>query len=290
MPKTTAVLVHVDRVDPAAYDGTWSGVLNGPRNDVIVMGRVLTAAHQGDPDFVLRYLPSAGHQVTRAMLGEWLEWAATELVDPGDMLVFHFSGHGGTIPNAVGGLPPRLNTLCLHDGMFLDAELGTAWSRFRPGVLIVLIVDACYSGSIAHFRAGRVRAAKKRKALIERVIPRQVADDAYRLHKDFYDTLELENEQAPRIAATVLQFAACTDEQKSYEDPGLQPSMGVFTSNLVSLLESAPAPTSYRDLHARVRSRVSDRAQALGVTQEPVLLQIGADIPGLFERRPFSQG
>lgn len=286
MSRTIALLVHVDEVDPSAYDGTWSGRLAGPRNDVVQMRRVLSELHDGDAGFESHEIPAAGAAVTRQNLLEWLKWLAGELQAAGDLLVFHYSGHGGTIPNALGGSPDRLNTLCLYDGMLLDAELEEAWSRFAPGVLICMVADACHSGTIASFRATS-RVMPLRPRLIERGIPRDVADDCYRTHRNFYDGLVNMHLSASPIAATVLQLAACTDDQRSFEDPSAQPTTGIFTSSLVGLLRATKPPANYQSLHTQVHKIVSERVRASGRAQDPVLLQIGAKMAGLLDRRPF---
>lgn len=63
----------------------------------------------------------------------------------GDVVLYFQSSHGG--PN---GAAPAANDTCLwgHDGRYEEAELWSDLCRFRKGVRIVVMIDACYSGGL----------------------------------------------------------------------------------------------------------------------------------------------
>ena len=73
---------------------------------------------------------------------------------PGDSLVFHFSGHGSQLRNYTGDeLDGFDETLCPMDyqtqGMILDDEINATIVRpLPPGVKLHAIVDACHSGTV----------------------------------------------------------------------------------------------------------------------------------------------
>lgn len=64
---------------------------------------------------------------------------------PGDVVLYFQSSHGG--PN---GDAPASNDTCLwgHDGRYEEADLLSDLCRFRKGVQLVVMVDACYSGGL----------------------------------------------------------------------------------------------------------------------------------------------
>lgn len=64
---------------------------------------------------------------------------------PGDVVLYFQSSHGG--PN---GIAPASNDTCLwgHDGRYEEADLLSDLCRFRKGVQLVVMVDACYSGGL----------------------------------------------------------------------------------------------------------------------------------------------
>lgn len=73
---------------------------------------------------------------------------------PGDSLVFHYSGHGSRQRNYNGDEVDGYDeTLCPLDfetqGMIVDDEINTAIVRpIPPGVKLHAIIDACHSGTV----------------------------------------------------------------------------------------------------------------------------------------------
>lgn len=72
-------------------------------------------------------------------------------MEPGDILLLTYSGHGGEMPNEK---PDDVDTekidqtWCLHDEQMLDDELYEAFRAFREGTRIVVVADSCHSGTI----------------------------------------------------------------------------------------------------------------------------------------------
>lgn len=73
---------------------------------------------------------------------------------PGDSLVFHFSGHGSQKKNYTGDeIDGYDETLCPTDfrtqGMIVDDEINATIVRPLPrGVQLHAIIDACHSGTV----------------------------------------------------------------------------------------------------------------------------------------------
>jgi len=151
--------------------------LNGCVNDAVDVADML---HRRQPSFELHILADAGfnggrpdveHGVlppTKANILSGLEW----LVDgarPGDWLLFHYSGHGVATPLPANA-PPDVQRKQRFDQVDAiipaDFEQAGGWEggfiynyalrqyvdKLPAGANLVLIVDACHSGSIGDLR------------------------------------------------------------------------------------------------------------------------------------------
>jgi len=90
----------------------------------------------------------ATHEAMTGAIGDLIDDA-----QPGDTLVFTYSGHGTWVPDSSGDEPDgRDEALCPHDiatvGALLDDEIRELFDRRGPGVRILLISDSCHSGSV----------------------------------------------------------------------------------------------------------------------------------------------
>ncbi|MFS8038935.1 caspase family protein [Xanthobacter sp. AM11] len=167
--RNLALLVGV-----ADYDEPKIRPLAGPRNDVILLWRHLSR-HGFDADDITvlaEGLPQAAHvprpqaAPTRAAIMQGLARLAQQ-AGPGDTVMFHFSGHGTTQPQAApaeGAVPEaggRDQVLLPKDaGLYdpaartirnaiIDDELGTALDRIRAkGATVFVVVDACHAGTV----------------------------------------------------------------------------------------------------------------------------------------------
>ena len=64
---------------------------------------------------------------------------------PGDVVLYFHSSHGGTDPSAQ---PGDDTYLCAYDRPYGEACLWSDLARFREGVRLVCLVDACHSGGL----------------------------------------------------------------------------------------------------------------------------------------------
>lgn len=99
-------------------------------------------------------------EVTKAAMNEGWEWLLED-AEPGDRLIFHFSGHGSYIADTdqeEGEADSRDELLCLYgmdwndkDTYLLDDELA-AWTKQIPtGVQVTFVLDCCHSGTGTRF-------------------------------------------------------------------------------------------------------------------------------------------
>lgn len=142
-----ALLVGVNDYAPAGAGGP---DLRGCVNDVRDMATTLNA---------LGIVPArpANMQIitdaraTRANIMNGLKWLVTG-AKRGDVLVFHYSGHGSQMPDLSGEEADRKDeTLCPHDyataGMIKDDDLRSAFSTLPAGANLDVILDSCHSGT-----------------------------------------------------------------------------------------------------------------------------------------------
>ncbi|MGH9362617.1 MAG: caspase family protein [Thermoanaerobaculia bacterium] len=184
---------------------------------------------------------------------------------PDDAVVFFYSGHGSQVPDREGDEPDGLDeSIVPHDGGrdphpfrdITDDEI-YAWvlgvSEVTPNVAI--IVDTCYSGTLA--REGREKwvAAETRRA--EELPPSPVPAGLFGPRaRDAHASGLLP------IGDRYVLFAACRVEERAKElplKPGV-PSHSVFTFHLCQALQQAPARATYRDLLEPVRAAVAASA------------------------------
>eukprot|EP00434_Breviolum_minutum_P028433 symbB.v1.2.025154.t1/scaffold2425.1/size79515/4 len=95
-----------------------------------------------------------GHlRPTLEHMREGIAWLTAD-AQPGDCLLFHYSGHGGRMPRSDGSPSEWHETLCPVDmetaGMLLDCELFQTLVRPLPaGCRLTCILDSCHSGGEA---------------------------------------------------------------------------------------------------------------------------------------------
>lgn len=130
--------------------------LNGPRNDVKLLRQTLITRY-GFPDEAIRVLTD--REATReAILKNFESWLI-EGSSPGDLLLFYFSGHGVQVRDQNGDEDDGMDeALAPYDvilegardpieaRLIVDDELGVLLRQLKDRQVVV-IVDACYSGT-----------------------------------------------------------------------------------------------------------------------------------------------
>lgn len=136
----------------------------------------------------------------------------------GDRIVFTYSGHGSWVPDANGDeVDGRDECLVLHDfrngGLLTDDEINAIFAARRFGVRVVVIPDACHSGTVHRF-AGPWAA---HPLGVPDARPRFLPPAAF-LTGDQLDAAEV----APRAARgasrpTTALLSGCADTEYSYD-------------------------------------------------------------------------
>lgn len=124
--------------------------LNGCVNDVLATSKVLQEAYGFDETSDIRML--VDKRATTAAIVERLHW----LVDrsrPGDILVFHYSGHGSQVRDRHGDeLDDGLDEIiCPYDldwdEPFTDDDMHEIVKELSPGANLTIVLDCCHAGT-----------------------------------------------------------------------------------------------------------------------------------------------
>lgn len=175
MSKGYSLHIGLNAVDPDHYEG-WDGALNACVSDATSMEEI--ARSRGfDATKLL------DDDATREAVKDRLDELAATLV-AGDKLVISYSGHGGSVRDRNGDEDDGLDeTWCLWDGQLLDDELNVHYTKFAPGVRIVVCSDSCHSGTVTRNPMG---IAIPQGA---RIMPLDVVRRVYGKHAAMYDAL-----------------------------------------------------------------------------------------------------
>jgi metacaspase-1 len=280
MARGKSLHIGLNKVDPAHYAG-WDGALNACEFDANDMKAI--ADSRGFDSSILLTPEATSDAVIEA-----IERAAEEL-EPGDMFLVTYSGHGGQVPDKDAGDEPDRSdeTWVAFDREIVDDELYALWAKFKPGVRIVVLSDSCHSGSVTRrMDSDQVPnpVATKDSAAAQsprfRALPLDVQVATYRDHSDLYDDIQRatpDTEDAD-IGATVLLISGCRDDQLSLD--GF--SNGLFTENLLGVWDKGEwSGGGYADFHEAIRSRMPPE-------QQPAYSRVGAENPEFEQQGPFT--
>jgi hypothetical protein len=237
--------------------------LNGCLNDVAQMESVLERHFAFDaPGAITVLLDEAA--TTRA-----IRTGLARLADarPGDVLVFHYSGHGSQVPDRDGDEKwDRLDeVLCPWDMSWedpiTDDDLREVVESLPPGVHLTVVLDCCHSGT-----ALKGVDARRRKCLPPPV-PRNPAASVHRIGQD-------------AAAAGAVLLAGCRADQSSADALIEGEYHGAHTYFLCKALAASGYRTSYeqlvRDLRRELRRNGFDQVPQLegpaALLREQVLL------------------
>lgn len=270
MSKGRALLLGVNEVDPQGYDGKWDGKLNFCESDATAVAEVAQAA--GFSNTLL--LTS---QVTKAALVAGITEAANDL-QAGDIFLLYFSGHGNTTGDINGDEAHRGNardeTLCLYDNQILDDEFYALWQKFAAGVRILVLTDACHSGSI--LRGGE-------EDLVPKALDERTSKIMKRMNPTRYAKMREALPPPEPVQASVMQLAGCREDQLSYESRRLQ--HGQFTAAMLKALadnaQAGEEGLSYVGLFRKMEAIMPD-------TQKPVLNKLGVENEGFNAEPAFT--
>ena len=230
-------------MNPAAWNG-WPGWLNGCVGDGVSLAGLLAQAGFTTQSLINDHATRAN---VTTMIAELAEVSA-----PGDLVVIHYSGHGGREDYGLFG--GWHETLCLSDGSLLDVELRDRLAMFKTGVRVVVILDSCHSGGMDRSH-GQV---KSQPAFVRPTAPRS------------------ERRGDTPITADVIILAACQADETAVETNVAEyiEVRGAFTWSLCQPLEVARKKMEQLTVAAMVDASLRACAEQFP-KQHPRVIRLG---------------
>ncbi|XP_062092257.1 metacaspase-1-like [Humulus lupulus] len=195
---------------------------------------------------------------------------------PGDSLVFHFSGHGSQQKDYNGDeIDGYDETLCPLDyesqGMIVDDEINATIVKPLPaGVKLHAIIDACHSGTVLDLPF-LCRMDRSGKYVWEDHRPRSGVWKGTK-------------------GGEVISFSGCDDNQTSADTSAMSKitSTGAMTYSFIQAIERGHA-TTYGNMLNSMRSTIRNTDNDLGggiVTSLLTMLLSGGSLSGGFRQEP----
>jgi uncharacterized caspase-like protein len=241
--------------------------LEGPVNDVGILGWVLVEKYGFSQGDILTLTDQgASRRAIEEAFDRWLVQGTGE----GDLVLFHFSGHGAQVPDFSGDeADGKDEVLCPWDtlptggeNLILDDDLGM-WLRRLKGRDVVAIIDSCHSGTATRKIRGQVVShLEKIRSCRQRLIP---VTDYHPSH------LKAMPAQADEPEGVVF-MAASQENQVSQEIRLKEFYFGAFSIALYDGLRNLQRPT-YQRLFEHAKKVVKDR---MGLLQDPRIQIEGA--------------
>lgn len=238
--------------------------LRGPVSDVKLLKYLLVKQGYFQEEDILTLLDSqASQEGIRTAFKSWL----IKETKPGDMVLFYFSGHGAQVKDYSGDeLDVKDEVLCPWDidpvngrYVLIDDEIGS-WLDKLKGRQIVILVDACHSGTISRSIGNfNVSTLESNRIMTSRYLP-----ISYTLPETLFRGTALKQ---PDIPDGVVFMAAAQDNQTALELPIRNRFHGGFTFGLAKAMYNSTNPT-YSELFEGMRKIVKDE---LNLPQDPAL-------------------
>ncbi|SFF02680.1 Serine protease, subtilisin family [Chitinophaga sp. CF118] len=269
-PQSYSLHIGLNAVNPDSYEG-WDGQLFACENDAKVYKSI---AENADYKAIHTLLTK---EATSENVLKHLDDAAKKL-QSGDILFLTYSGHGGSIIDVNNDDEDGFDeTWCLYDRQLIDDELFESFSKFNPGVRILIFSDSCHSGSVSK-NVAPIKPdtpVDPKTYMRSRLAPMNVLIRTYNKHKDQYDEIqEKATKRAEDIGAYVILFGACQDNEEAMEVWG----NGMFTAKVKKVM--AGEIKSYSDLFSAIKKGFS-------IEQHPNLFHYGNKDYNFLSQSPF---
>ncbi|KAH6598426.1 hypothetical protein BASA61_002857 [Batrachochytrium salamandrivorans] len=244
-------------------------VLEGCINDTTIMKKFLVQKFNFNPADIRvlsEDMADTSLHPTRANIIAGFNWLVAG-TQPGDSLVFQYSGHGGQISDLDGdesdGLDELIFPLDHKDaGVIIDDEMNRFLVRNLPrGVRLTAIFDCCHSGSaldlpFTYAPNGRIkentpmaklsRMAKGTTSLLMRGNVKRAMTRIQDGFKQLKIRAQSQNEKVATkgsLVADVILFAGCKDSETSSDAKINGKATGAMTYALTKVLKEGATPT-----------------------------------------------
>lgn len=278
MKKGVSLHIGINRVDVSYYGQEYA--LTGCHNDARDMAAIcknqgysptLLMDGEANAERIIHFLNSTANQLS-----------------PGDAFVLTYAGHGTQVPDMNADEPDKLDeSWVVYDRLLIDDEIYQAFADFKPGVRILLISDSCHSGSISrrmeYTDVLNRTSGKSNYGITPPAFrtPERSDFGTYiaKKYADQYDSIyrSIPSNSRDQVVASVIQLAACQDQQLSADGP----SNGLFTGKLKEVWNNG----NFEGDHSGFCKMIT---RLLPATETPALVCFGADVSQFEKQKPFT--
>ena len=232
--------------------------LRGCLNDVRQVGDLLHQRFGFEGNGSVRLLTDA--RATTAAIVSGLHWLVDDAA-PGDVLVFHYSGHGSQVPDRHGDEADGLDEIiCPYDldwdSPFTDDDLHAIVQGLPASVNLTVILDSCHSGTGLRELPAEGEAPRSRWL-----------NPPERLHRLLREDMAMRRFGARAAECGAILIAGCRSDQSSADADIDGEYHGALTYFLCRAIEELAYAASYRAVVARTRRLL----QTNGYEQVPQL-------------------
>merc|ERR1712032_979251 len=204
---------------------------------------------------------------TKAVILGGISWLL-EGAAAGDLLFFHYSGHGSQVPDRSGDEPDGKDECFVPvdfkshpgpDGMITDDQLKQFFfDRVPEGVHVVCIFDCCPSGSMSDLECVRSSDA-------EREVPRCIEPDDEMKAEIAEIVAKREREGTSRATRlgwggmenkSICTYSGCQDNQTSADVYVDGMSQGAFTWGFLKALDRTGYSATFEELHCATKKNL----------------------------------
>ena len=218
---------------------------------------------------------TTGQETTRASILQAMRDALVTPTGPGDIVYFHYSGHGSQVPNPKD--PSGVDETLVPSDWTQDGARDIHDKEVRQIIgeiqaknpaSLTLTFDSCHSGTITRGGRMRVRGVSFEKRFGKPAPPAPPSPAAAGKTRGAFGGLLPGQAQAEKPKSGYVVISACRDDQSAVEteDENHIP-MGRLTFLLCRALRDAKPETTYQDLFERVDSLM--RQNYSDVRQDP---------------------
>jgi len=276
MPKGISLHIGVNVVDVNHYGN--ENRLRGCHNDASAMQKIADK-QQFKSNILLDEEATTDNVIP-------LITEAANTLQAGDMFFITYSGHGGQVADVSGDEGGNDETLCLFNREYRDDEFNSALAHFKSGVRILWISDSCHATN--NFKNLEDEADESDAPPPPRTIGLDQSMEVLKKNPDVYEVWlkdgDLSVANAPEIPASLVQLAACKEEQLSgdafKDDPNPK---GVFTTRLLKIWDDGAFSGTYQDLIDEIVQLIPKHWN-----QTPQMVQSGSMEKGFAKQKPFT--
>jgi hypothetical protein len=211
-------------------------------------------------------------QATRERVLEALR-ALVQSAQPGELVVFQYSGHGTQAEDVSGDEGDRYDEALVpfdyqSGALLLDDDLAEVYRQMPGGAVMTLFMDCCHSGTNSRFAPidrTAARGSERRRFL-------ELTPHLEEAHRQFRARHGSPRPTTPEESLPgIIHFAACLDNQFAYESNGQGHFTGIASAALADAVSSSMTNESFA-------ADVAAKVIALGRPQTPRLMRLPADL------------